>query len=64
MMWQYIIVGIILIIAISYACYSIWQSLSQRNNPCRECKGCALRNQMKNKKNSKHPTHCPKGSER
>ncbi len=57
--WQYIGVGIIVIAAISYACYTIWQSLSQRNNPCRGCKGCALRSQMMNQHKRKRLDHCP-----
>lgn len=60
MSWQYVVVGVIVFVAIAYAVYVIWEGLSQRNNPCRGCKGCSLQQQMKRQRH-RHPfIHCPK----
>ncbi len=59
MTWQYIGVGVVVVAAIIYASYVIWRSLSQRNDPCHDCKGCALHSQMMNNRNRKLSEHCP-----
>jgi len=39
---QYIIIAAILAIAIGYSAYKIYETISNRNNPCGGCKGCSM----------------------
>jgi hypothetical protein len=39
---QYIIIAAIIAIAIGYAAYKIYETVSNANNPCGGCKGCSM----------------------
>lgn len=43
---QYIIIAAIIAIAIGYAAYKIYETVSNTNNPCGGCKGCSMGQQQ------------------
>jgi len=43
---QYIIIAAIIAIAIGYAAYKIYETISNANSPCGGCKGCSMGEQQ------------------
>lgn len=43
---QNIIIAAIIAIAIGYAAYKIYETVSNANNPCGGCKGCSMGEQQ------------------
>ena len=55
-MVQYIIIGVIVFIAVVYSAFRIYKTMKAANNPCAGCVGCAIREQMEQRrKNRKLP---------
>ena len=48
-MWQYIVLAVVLLSAIGYVVYRIWQSFRATGDPCHGCSGCAIHDQLKDK---------------
>lgn len=46
-MWQYFIIAIILLIAVSYAVQKVIETLKAANDPCGGCAGCAIHDKLK-----------------
>ena len=53
---QYIILGAVLVLAVTYAGWRIYRTLSHANDPCCGCEGCA----MKDLKQQAKAKKCPK----
>ena len=49
LMWQYVVLGIVLLSALGYVVYQIWQSFQAASDPCHGCSGCAIHDQLKAK---------------
>lgn len=47
MIWQYIIIGVILLLALSYAGRRIYLIIRRAGDKCYGCKGCELYDKMK-----------------
>ena len=48
-MWQYIVLAIVILSAIGYVVYRMWQSFRAASDPCHGCSGCAIHDQLKKK---------------
>ena len=53
---QYIILGAVLVLAVTYAGWRIYRALRHANDPCYGCEGCALKDLKQQAKTKK----CPK----
>jgi len=42
MVWQYVIIAAVLIIAVGYAAWRVFQALRHAGDPCYGCQGCQL----------------------
>lgn len=49
-MVQYIIIGIIVFLAVAYSAFRIYKTMKAANNPCAGCVGCAIREQMEQRR--------------
>lgn len=47
---QYIVIGVVLIAALGYAAYRIYDTVRRANDPCYGCSGCALHDQLMKKR--------------
>ncbi|MBQ1854789.1 MAG: FeoB-associated Cys-rich membrane protein [Prevotella sp.] len=55
---QTAIITVVLVLSVAYAAYRLHQAIKGANDPCYGCKGCALRQQMRQKQlenGEKHP---------
>jgi hypothetical protein len=50
---QIAIIIIVVALSIAYAVYRLHQAIQGANDPCYGCKGCALREQMRQKQHKK-----------
>ncbi len=46
-MWQYIIIGVVLFVALYYAYKKIRETIRAASDPCSGCKGCAVHQKLK-----------------
>lgn len=46
---QYLLIGIVLVVAVSYGAWRIWQALKTANDPCAGCPGCNLKRECNKK---------------
>lgn len=49
-MVQYIIIGVIVFLAVVYSAFLIYKAMKAANNPCAGCVGCAIREQMEQRR--------------
>jgi hypothetical protein len=54
---QYVIIGVIIALSVAYAVYRLHQATRADNDPCAGCKGCALRDQMRQKQPQEGEKH-------
>lgn len=54
---QYIVIFIIILLALGYACRRIYIALRYSNDRCYGCKGCELHDQILKKQATKHEKH-------
>ena len=48
-MWQYVVLAIVILSAVGYVVYRMWQSFRAASDPCHGCSGCAIHDQLKKK---------------
>ena len=53
MMWQIYVVIVILTAAVGYAIFRVIQTFRHRDDPCKGCSGCDLKQQICEKKREK-----------
>ncbi|PNP94629.1 hypothetical protein BFS16_06985 [Hoylesella timonensis] len=51
---QYIVIFIIILLALGYACHRIYLALRNSKDRCYGCKGCELHDQILKKQATKH----------
>lgn len=60
-MTQWVIVAVVVGLSVIYLAYRLWRAIGAANDPCRGCEGCALRDEMRQRRGTKHKkTRCDK----
>ena len=52
-MWQYIVLAMVLLAALAYVGYRVWQTFQTAKDPRHGCAGCAIHDQLKAKRKLK-----------